>query len=65
MAYHKSQNEWRKENAVTVSFQYSRISDKELYDMFINAESKSGLARELILDGLKYRRQALDLLPEK
>ena len=65
MAYHKSQMDWMKENTILVSIRVNKNQNPELFNACDSAESKSGLARELILDGLKYRRQALDLLPEK
>lgn len=48
MADHPSKVRWEAENVVQVKIKINRNQDPELYELLTKAESKSGLARDLM-----------------
>lgn len=51
MADHESKTRWEQENVVSVLVKINRNQDPSLYESLKNADSKSGLARELMRIG--------------
>lgn len=51
MADHESKIKWEQENVVSVLIKINRNQDPALYESLKNADSKSGLARELMRIG--------------
>ena len=54
----KSKVRWEAENVVSVKVKINRNQDPELYALFRRAESKSGLARDLLNQAIKGRKDA-------
>ena len=56
MRDHPSKTAWERENIVKVSVKVNRNRDPELYEVLLKADSKSGLARELMSKGIKNQK---------
>lgn len=54
----KSKVRWEAENVVSVKVKINRNQDPELYALFCQAESKSCLARDLLNQAIKGRKDA-------
>lgn len=48
MPDHPSKTRWEAENVIQVKVKINRNQDPELYELLTKAESKSGLARDLM-----------------
>ena len=55
----KSKIKWEAQNVVSVKVKINRNQDPELYALFTSAESKSGLARDLMNQAIKDFPRAL------
>lgn len=56
MRDHPSKTSWERENIIKVTVKVNRNQDPELYEVLAKAESKSGLARELMSKGIKNQK---------
>lgn len=54
----KSKVRWEAENVLKIGLKINRNQDPELYALFCRAESKSGLARDLLNQAIKGRKDA-------
>lgn len=50
---HPSKSRWEKENMIQITVKINRNQDPELYDLLQQAESKSGLARDLMNQAIR------------
>ena len=53
----KSKTAWEKENVIQVVVKINRNQNPELFDLLQQAESKSGLARDLMNQAIKQNQQ--------
>ena len=53
MADAKSKVRWEAENVLKIGLKINRNQDPELYSLFATAESRSGLARDLLNQAIK------------
>lgn len=53
MPDHKSKTAWEKENMIKITVKINRNQDPELYELLTKADSKSGLARDLMNQAIK------------
>lgn len=51
---------WEAQNTVRVSTKINKNQNPELYNALMNAESRGGLARELMQEGLEARKAKLN-----
>ena len=49
----KSKVRWEAENVLKIGLKINRNQDPELYSLFATAESRSGLARDLLNQAIK------------
>lgn len=56
MRDHPSKSAWEHENVIKVTVKVNRNRDPELYEVLSKADSKSGLARELMSKGIKNQK---------